>query len=344
MRVVTVAGEIDPADLGITLVHEHLVADLDTPVDSDEGWRAVGRQRPDAAAARLRYESPLTLDALGTVGLGAPNRANWHLTEQVAVPEAAAFASAGGGTLVSATLPGQGRDPAALARLSRVAGVHVVMGTGWYHPAWSPELAERSAGQLAETMLAELDHGVDGVRAGLIGTLGDLDPLIPGERTLLYAAAHAAARSGAALSLECARDAVRQREVLAILTAEGVDLSRVVLARCDGIAPDAIRALLDAGVFVQFDGLGEIPSVYTEVADHDVALTLLELDARGHREQLLVSRGARHRIALRAFGGSGYPFITEQFLPYLRMLGGTDGLVEALTVGNPGRLLTTRAA
>lgn len=342
MHVVTVAGEIDPADLGVTLVHEHLVADLDTPDDTTAGWRAVGRERPDAAAARLRYQAPLTLDSLGEVGLGAPSRANWHLTEEFAVPEVAAFASAGGGTLVSATLPGQGRDPAALARLSLATGIHMVMGTGWYHPAWSPELVDRTAGQLADTMLAELEDGVDGVRAGIIGTIGALDPLVPGERTLLYAVANAAVRSGAAISIECASDVVRQREVLAILASEGVDLARVVLARCDRFAlePERLVPLLAMGVSVQFDGLGEIPSVYTEVADHDVALAVLDLVARGYSDRVLVSRGVRHRIGLRAFGGSGYPFITEQFVPYLRMLGGSDEFVHALTLDNPRRLLT----
>lgn len=346
MRVVTVAGDIDPATLGTTLVHEHLVADLDTPVDSTEGWLAVGRQRPDAAAARRLYESPLTLDVLGTVGLGAPHRANWQLTEQHAVPEAAAFASVGGGTIVSATLPGQGRDPAALAQLSRATGLHVVMGTGWYHPAWSPELADRTAGHLADRMLSEIDDGVHGVRAGIIGTIAALDPLVPGERTLLYAVARAAAQSGAPISLECAPDIVRQREVLAILASEGVDLSRVALARCDrfALAPESLVPILAMGVFVQFDGLGEIPSVYTEVADHDVALAILDLAGRGYADRLLVSRGVRHRIALRGFGGSGYPFVTEQFVPYLRMLGAADDLVTALTVDNPRRLLTMGGA
>ena len=48
------------------------------------------------------------------------------------VDELRRYRGVGGGAIVEATTIGIGRNPDALARISRESGVHVIMGAGYY--------------------------------------------------------------------------------------------------------------------------------------------------------------------------------------------------------------------
>ncbi|WP_067175320.1 phosphotriesterase family protein [Microtetraspora niveoalba] len=340
--VVTVTGEVAADTLGAVLPHEHLLSDFAPPRDTAESWAAVGVTRPTAASRLRLYRAPLTMDLLGEVAMGTPNRDDWLLgDEDLAVREAAAFKEAGGGTLVDATTAGLGRDPAALRRIAEATGLAVVMGAGWHHPARAGGLAGRDAESLTEEIVRDLTEGVDGVRAGVIGEIAALDPGEPSERAVLVAAARASAATGASISLRRSGDAATQRRVLDLLAEEGADLARVAVGNCDALAPrpDDLEPLLERGVFVRFDRLGRLPSVLSVSDDQDVALAVLELARRGHAERILLSQGVSAKSQLLAYGGGGYGFVLRQFVPYLRMLGADDALVERVTVRNPRRLL-----
>ncbi|MYU26447.1 phosphotriesterase [Streptomyces sp. SID8352] len=341
--VVTVTGEVAPDTLGAVLPHEHLLSDTAPPGDTADSWAASGRTRPATATRISFYRAPLTMGLLGDIALGVPNRDNWLLgDEQVAAEEAAAFRLAGGGTLVDLTTAQLGRDPAGLRRISESSGVTVVMGTGRHHPAWGGVRAGESAEELTEEFVRDLTEGVGGVRAGVIGQLGALDPREPAERAVLAAAARASAATGAAVSLRRSADPGVQRHVLDLLAEEGADLGRVAVGGCDALSPrpDDLEPLLERGVFVQFDRLGRLPSAASASDDQDVAAAVLELARRGHAGRVLLSQGIDSKAGLLAHGGGGYGFLLQQFVPYLRMLGADNALVETVTVRNPGRLLT----
>ncbi|ACZ84993.1 phosphotriesterase family protein [Streptosporangium roseum] len=342
-RAVTVTGDVAPDSLGTVLPHEHLLSDFRTPGDTDESWAAAGRVRP-VTASRLRlYRAPLTMDLLGEVGMGAPNRDNRLLGDgELSADEAAAFKLAGGDTLVDVTTIGLGRDPTGLRRISEVTGLNIVMGSGWYHPAWVEGLAGRDAGSLTEEIVRDLTEGVDGVRAGIIGELAALDPEVPAERAVLVAAARASAATGAPISLGRSGDPATQQRVLDLLAEEGADLTCVAVGHCDALSPrpDELEPLLGRGVFVQFDQLGRLPSVLSVSDDQDVATAVLELAHRGHAERILLSQDVSTKSQLLSYGGGGYGFILRQFVPYLKMLGADDALIESVTVRNPQRLLT----
>ncbi|MEV8630876.1 phosphotriesterase [Streptosporangium sp. NPDC051023] len=341
--VVTVTGDVAPNSLGAVLPHEHLLSDFATPGDTAESWAAVGRTRPTAASRLQLYRAPLTMELLGEVSMGAPNRDNWLLgDEELAANEAAAFKLAGGGTLVDVTSIGLGRDPAGLRRISETTGLTIVMGTGWYHPAWVEGLADRDVESLTEEIVRDLTEGVAGVRAGIIGEIAALDPEEPAERAVLVAAARASAATGAPISLDRSGDPATQQRVLDLLAAEGADLTRVAVGHCDALSPrpDELEPLLERGVFVQFDQLGRLPSALNVSDDQDVATAVLELARRGHAERILLSQDVSAKSQLLAYGGGGYGFILQQFVPYLRMFGADDALIESVTVRNPKRLLT----
>ncbi|NUP78586.1 MAG: phosphotriesterase, partial [Nonomuraea sp.] len=204
----------------------------------------------------------------------------------------------------------------------------------------------RDAGRLAEGLVRELTEGVDGVRAGIIGELPALDPGVAAERALLVAAARASAAPGAAISLRRCDDPAAQQRVLDVLAEEGADLARVAVGRCDALspAPDALEPLLARGVFVRFDQLGRLPTALSVSDDQDVAAAVLELARRGHAGRVLLSQDVRAKSQLLAYGGGGYGFLLRQFVPYLRMLGADDGLIETVTAHNPRRLLQSPKA
>ncbi|MFI0406749.1 phosphotriesterase [Actinomadura sp. 3N508] len=331
-QVVTVTGPVDPGSLGHTVTSVHLVSDLN------------GRSETDTNGL-LEDEAPVRMDMLGALALGVVNRDDRRLTEAIVRPELADFAALGGGAVVEVTGVDLGRRARALADLSQATGVAVVMGCGGYAPARTPDLATEPDGQaerLAAEIVGALREGVDGVRAGVIGEIAALDLDRPADRALAMGVAYAARRTGAPVLVGRAATADATHELLDLMAACGADLGRVAIGHCDGLATDAdaLARLADRGVFLQFDGLGRLPTVYREVDDQDVAAAVLALAGRGHAERILLSPRVARKIDLKAFGGGGYGFVAEQFIPYLGFMGADDDLARTLTVANPRRWLT----
>ncbi|WP_169809246.1 phosphotriesterase [Actinomadura chibensis] len=321
-RVVTVAGEVDPAALGLTATSVHLVSDLNDDGDADD--------------------AKVTMEALGALALGLRNRDDRRLTEETVRPELADFAALGGGAVVEATGFDLAGRAAALARLARASGVAVVMGCGGRSTARTPGIAGTSADSIAEGIVRDLRDGVDGVRAGLIGGFDPLDLDRPDDRALAAGAAIAARETGAPVLVERAATAAATHGLLDLLAANGADLGRVAVGDCDGLATDAdaLAGLAARGVFVQFDGLGRLPTVYRETDDQDVAAAVMDLAGRGHAGRVLLSPRVARKIDLKSYGGGGYGFVAEQFVPFLRHLGADDALLGTLTTENPRRWLT----
>ena len=129
----TVLGPIAPEQLGVTLMHEHLLLDA-TP------WF----REPEAASLRAVAYQPVSIEVLGLLRNDPfMCRDNCELLDEAtATEEVRRFRLAGGDTVVDPTCRGIGRDPRALQRIARATGLHVVMGTGYYlEPAHPPPRA-----------------------------------------------------------------------------------------------------------------------------------------------------------------------------------------------------------
>ena len=149
-RAVTVRGPVDAADLGTTLVHEHVLVDF------------VGADK----VARDRYDAE---DAF-----------------RVVLPHLLALKARGARTLVECTPAWLGRDPALLVRLSEASGLHIVTNTGYYGAAQDKYLPahafEESAERLAERWTSEWRDGIEGtgIRPGFIKT--GVDPVLSAKK------------------------------------------------------------------------------------------------------------------------------------------------------------------
>jgi phosphotriesterase-related protein len=312
-RVQTVLGPIDPSTLGFTLPHEHTAIAL---------WHI-------------------------------PNRWDyWELTrdEPVIAAELTRFRDGGGSAIVDLTLPGVGRDPAWLVRLSGATDLHIVMGCGWYRGAHYPAAAlidRRSVDDLADELVREATEGVAApglerpIRAGIIGEIGTDKPWVSAlEERVHRAAARASRRTGLAITTHGVMSDVGLAQ-LSIFDAEGADLSRVVIGHADSYPRlDHYLEIIRRGANLEFDFLGMAFTPQERHGEPRLIELLLQLLAAGHADRVLLSQDVCHNSQLHAYEGNGYTYLQETFLPRLRERGVSEAEIRQLTILNPRRLLT----
>ena len=307
--VQTVLGRIDPGELGWTLPHEHTAITL---------WHV---------ANRWDY---------------------WELRrdEAVIIEELAKFATAGGSAIVDLTLPGVGRDPQWLAGLSRATGLHIVMGSGWYRDAYYPAeslIDRRSVGDLADEIVREAIEGVGdtGIRTGIIGEIGTDKPWLSAREERVHRAAARAARlTGLSITTHAVQSTVGLDQ-LTVFEEEGADLSRVVIGHADSNPSlDYHLAIVERGATVEFDFLGMSFTPLERHGEGRIVESICELLSRGRVGQVLLSQDVCHDSQLTRYGGNGYVYLADTFLPRLRAAGVSEAEIRTMTVDNPRRLLT----
>jgi phosphotriesterase-related protein len=307
--VQTVLGRIDPSVLGVTLPHEHTQIAL---------WHIENR---------WDY---------------------WQLTrdEPVILAELERFREAGGGGLVDLTLPGVGRDPLWLAGIARSSGLHIVMGSGWYRTAYYPpetRIDRRTVDDLADELVREAVEGVGdtGIRPGIIGEIGTDKPwLSPAEERVHRAAARAARRTGRSVTTHSVLSPVGLDQ-LQIFEEEGLDPGRVVIGHSDSYPVlDHYLEVIRRGASIEFDFLGMSFTAVERHGEARIVELLLELLARGHADRVLLSQDVCSDAQLHRYGGRGYTYLADRFLPRLRGAGVSDAEIDTMTVANPRRLLT----
>jgi predicted metal-dependent phosphotriesterase family hydrolase len=307
--VQTVLGRIGPADLGWTLPHEHTAIALWHIANRWDYWE-------------LRRDEPVILEEL------------------------AAFKAAGGGALVDLTLDGVGRDPEWLAGLARATGLHIVMGSGWYRGAHYPAeslIDRRSVDALADEIVRDATDGVGetGIRSGIIGEIGTDKPWLSAQEERVHrAAARAARRTGLAITTHAVQSTVGLDQ-LTVFEAEGADLSRVVVGHADSNPSlDYHLAIAERGATVEFDFLGMSFTPLERHGEGRIVDNLRELLSRGHVERILLSQDVCHDSQLRRYGGNGYTYLADTFLPRLLAAGVSEAEIRTITIDNPRRLLT----
>ena len=340
-KVLTVNGPVDPESLGAAMVHEHIFINRNHP----------NRPAPTEASRVRFYFKPLTMDMLGAVTMGYPNRDNLILgDETTALQELADYRKRGGGTLVDVTSIGLGRDPAALRRVSRATGVHVVMGTGWdTRSADSRDLEARSLDDLTRELVQDVTSGVgnSGIRSGIIGEVATSGGAFTAVETKVIRAAGRASRiTGAPVSLHSgASGSESTHAMLDLLEAEGADPGRVILGHCDNLVRDlpSLTSLLKRGIYVEFDGISEFHLLRQPATAAHVGDGIVELIRLGYLDRILLSQNVDQKIDLKAYGGMGYTFVLEQFVPHLTGKGVTEKQIRTLIHENPQRILTFAA-
>jgi len=341
MKIKTVCGEIEKTDLGIVAPHEHVLLDLtafyqelpvpgieDPAIQKVEMWN-LGILSRDCYALK----DNLRLD-----------------NEELAVKELMFYKNAGGNTVVDASLPGIGRNPEGLKRISEKTGLNIIMGTGFYvgetHPESLDSMTEEEIGDL---MVKELVEGIDGICAGYIGEIGISEIFDDKERRVLRAAAFAHKKTGAAINVHINPWTVNGVEAADILLNAGVKPKKICISHIDvENREDYILELLKKGVYVEFDNFGKEYYIRREVRNsgygnfvHDTERVTLvkKLIDMGYLNQLLLTCDLCLKNLLHHYGGWGYDHVLTNIVPMMEDEGITNEQIKTMLVDNPANWL-----
>lgn len=332
----TVLGLVDPAVLGQTLMHEHVLWDL--------------RKGEARASNHLGPEIDIK-DVWGLTYGEKYSPRNAQLQDVLlAIEEVGLMRRAGGQTMVELTCGGLRPDPKGLTEVSLGTDVHIVMGCGYYVEEYQePRNHDRTVDDFAQEMAAQVLEGAwgTGVRAGMIGEIGCQSPWTPLERRVMHGAVLAQAETGAAINVHPGRHDDQPQEAADFIVAQGGDISRVVISHIDRTVFDAerLKRLADTGCVLEFDLFGRETSFYT-ASDIDMPNDALRLKHirmlidHGHLDRVVISHDICSQIRLANFGGHGYGHIFRNVVPMMRRRGFSEAEIQAILVDNPRRLLT----
>lgn len=355
-KVQTVLGLIEPDAMGITLPHEHLFIDM--------AWFFV---EPGDDEKELAHQS-ITLDNLSWVrSHRMSNLYNLQpFEEEEAIEETLLFKKAGGCTIVEQTPINMGRAPTKLVNISRVTGLNVIMGTGYYRetePCWNADsgwvmkklnsyqkanIDSMDEAEITEKFVQDIITGDKGVRAGFIGEIGCSWPLTENERKVLRAAASAQRQTGALITVHPGFHDDSPLEIVEVLADAGADIAHTVMSHmCISVDTHLTRCqLAKTGCYLEWDLFGW-DDVYPQRAtfvdipsDQGRIRQIIELIAEGYLNQILVSHDICARIRLTTFGGSGYAHILHNIVPIMQQKDMTEEQIQTILVENPRRAFT----
>ncbi len=299
-KVQTVLGSVAASDLGLTLVHEHVLVDF------------IGADRV------------------------SPDRYRADDVFRVALPYLEGAKRIGLRTLVECTPAFLGRDPVLLRRLSEATGLHILTNTGYYgavRDRYVPAHAWReSASELAARWIAEASDGIDGtgIRPGFLKIGVDSGSLSEIDRKLVVAAGRCHLATGLTIAVHTG-DGAAARDILGTLAGEGVGPSAYIWVHAQNEQSRTLQAAAAAaGAWVELDGIGP----HTASAHADAVADLVR---RGHLRQILVSQDAGWYRVGEPGGGSyrGYSFLLESFTAALQERGLDAAQTRTLLVENP---------
>ena len=337
MRAVTVMGEVEAGELGVTLPHEHL--------NVDGRFLCTDKSLPD------RPITEFTREEVRRHPMRFLNNLDMR-DEEVARSELLLFSGAGGRTLVDVTPDMTGsRDPLLLRRLAQSTGVNVIMACGWYVDAAHPErLSGATPEEMAAALVTEIETGVGdtGIKPGVIGEIGTGDPMTAREARVVTAAGLAHVQTGCPVNVHMAAGCREVHRVLDVLGAAGVrDFGRVVISHMDvQIDLPQQREVIQRGAMVEYDTFGHenYPDSrgYVMPTDRSRLEALGTLISEGHVGSLLASHDVCLRSLWAAYGGKGYANLLTSGRRQAPECGIAPDAFETLLVDNPSRVFGFR--
>ncbi|QIG49804.1 phosphotriesterase [Nordella sp. HKS 07] len=336
--VMTVNGPIKAAEMGVTLMHEHLLNDC-------RCWWNPPKEPERAHLAT----APVHAGILGELHMDPfVNLHNCGLDDhRLAIAELAPFRKAGGRTVVDPTCRGIGRNPQKLREISAGSDLHIVMGSGYYlqasHP---PALKTMSKKDVADEIVRDALDGVDGTDAkiGLIGEIGVSGDFTADEEKSLRGAAQAQARTKLPIMVHLPAWYRHGGRVLDIVAEEGGDLDHTVLCHMNpsGEDVDYQVACAKRGAFIEYDMIG-MDYWYADQqvqcpSDEDNARAIKRLIDLGFLEKILLSQDVFLKMMLSHYGGFGYAYVVTHFAERLKRHGVSNEQITTMLVDNPRRV------
>lgn len=318
-QVQTVKGPVDTAELGQTLMHEHVfVLTADVQQNYPEEWGSEDERVADAVG-KLR--------ALAAVGVR---------------------------TIVDPTVVGLGRYLPRIQRIAEQVDLNIVVATGCYTyddvpfffhhrgPALNAAVGAEVPDPMVDLFVRDVTDGIagTGVRAAFLKCAIDAPGLTPGVERVMRAVARAHQRTGVPITVHTHPGSQSGLVVQRVFGEEGVDPGRVVLGHSgDTTDADHLSALADAGFVLGMDRFG----IYLDTTFEARCDIVVEMCRRGYAERMVLSQDTSCYIdwidpqVMALLPQWTYTHIHEEVLPYLREHGVTDDQIETMLVTNPRR-------
>ena len=300
-------GPLDTADLGLTLMHEHVVT---RSPGMWENW---------------------------------PHLFNRAEVMARAVDKLAEAKAAGVRTMVDLTTVDLGRDVGFVADAAQRSGMQMIVATGiWWQP---PRYVNaRTPDQVAELFIMDIERGCQGtgIRAGIIKCATDVAGVTPPIETVLRATARAHRATGVPISTHTYAAGKMGLEQQRIFREEGVDLSRVVIGHSgDSEDLEYLQELTTAGSSLGMDRFGLHRLLPTE---RRVA-TIAELCRRGLAGAMVLSHDTNcysdaiePAVMEERLPDWRYTHIPRDVVPALRAAGVGQDQIDEMLVVNPRRI------
>lgn len=361
--VVSVTGPVEPEDLGITLMHEHIFIDL---IGSSHMYTP-----PRSAPERQIARQPVALENLWYVKKNPlKSKDNGRLESFAdAVSELAYFHGAGGNSLVDVTPKGVGGDPERVRAVSLQTGIQIIHGTSYYTVSSHPKhVSDSTEDELAEEFISDITEGIgnSSVRAGIVGEIGLSGDIDQSELKVLRAGARAAIRTGAPMSIHppgrtSHRDFTYPSsrwalDVLDIIEDVGLASDRVIVSHMDRMpfefnesSLEYQEELCEQGAYIEYDLWGtemtyrDKEGVQGWPSDFERARAVEHLIKRGCGSNILFSQDICMKIQQRKYGGFGYAHVLENVVPLLKQQAIDEEQIREIIVDNPKRVMVFEA-
>lgn len=342
-KIQTVLGPIEPSELGVTVTHEHALIDL-----------SCYFKMPEEASERWYIDAPFTMDIRGNIGKRwSHNKAvQLLIDEKVQTEEIYKFYLAGGQSIVDTTSIGIGRDPLALARMSRATGLNLVLGGSHYVPVSYPaDMDDRSEQDITDSIIRDVTVGVKdtGIKTGIIGEVGNFWPTSETSRKILRASARAAVETGAPILIHPGFHPDSLLHHVSDLIEAGADPSRIVMGHLDTFPDmDLIKEVAETGVNLEYDTFGSEDTVWGAIAGQPIFIPtdvqrmerLEQLMSWGYEDRIVIAQDVCFKSHLTRYGGKGYAHIIESIVPRMRRRGFSQQSIDNILIENPKRILT----
>jgi len=310
--VETARGPVPAAELGRTLMHEHVfVLTADVQQNYPDEWGDEDARVADAVTR---------LSELPQYGIR---------------------------TIVDVTAIGQGRNIPRVKRIAdQVPDLNIVVATGIYTFDEVPMFFwRRHREAMTGLFVRDITEGIagTGVKAGMLKCAVDEKGLTEGVERVLRSVAQAHKETGTPVTIHTHADSQHGPAILEVLKQEGADLNRVVLGHSGDATgnPDYLESMAQAGLTLGMDRFG---------IDHfatfeERSALVVELCRRGLADRMVLSHDTCCYIdwfepgSLDDLKHWHYLHVSQDVLPYLRDHGVTEDQIDAMLIRNPARIL-----